>query len=662
MKRIFILLLLLVAMKAEALVPEDIYGIRTTSVVDLSPDGRYLLYTIGSWIRDAEARSTTMYRRDLDTGEDLVMFTPEDRSGGATWRPDGQAIAYLRKTDAGTEIWLMAADGADRHRISQGAGNFGPLIWAPDGSALAWISDAQVQEYEGVRDRVVVADNLGYRHLKKGYRHGNLGQLFVMDLVNASSRRLVDGPVDVREASWSPDSQQLVYAAKVDSNLGLNLNTDLFVVGRTGGSSRQITVNPGMDSDPRWLPDGRIAWVRATEPLWESAPRVIVTMPGKALDETQMEVHGQNLDAHFWRWCESGGRFFALAANGGALDLVELRGEKTRWLTDFQHDFWSVEVAGHRAVLQGAGQSHPGAIFQVDLAEKTKGPHRPVAIIDPNEDWINRVGLTPPEGFQIQVGDREIEGWYFLPEGIEEGQRIPVVLSIHGGPEWMYGGYFLPEFHILPRFGYGVIIANPTGSLGYGTEFQKDIRGDWVDRPARELNACLDWSIEQGWADPDRMAVMGGSYGGHLAAALTTQGDRFRAAAVDRMYPDLVSFWGTTDEKWFPEWEFEGRPWDEGAHEVYVKNSPWYRVDQVNTPTLISHGHLDYRCLAAGGQMWFSALQAQGVPSRFIRFEHEGHGIRDPRNQVFYQHQLLSWFEKYVLEVDMSNGDSVLHD
>ena len=269
--------------------------------------------------------------------------------------------------------------------------------------------------------------------------------------------------------------------------------------------------------------------------------------------------------------------------------------------------------------------------------------------IDPNADWRSQVELFEPEPFSVEVDGRTIEGWFFKPEHLEDGRKVPVVLSIHGGPEWMYGGYFLPEFHILPRFGYGVVIANPTGSMGYGTEFRTGIRGDGVDRPGRELMACLDLAVAQGWADPERLAVMGGSYGGHLGAALTTQSDRFRAAALDRMYPYLFSFWGTTDEKWFPEWEFMGKPWERAAREVYLRNSPVQRVDRVNTPTLISQGMLDYRCLIAGGEIWFSALQSRGVPARFIRFENEGHGIGHPVNKVFYYNQLLDWFDEHVL-------------
>jgi dipeptidyl aminopeptidase/acylaminoacyl peptidase len=655
-------LLGLVFGEAAAMVPEDILTIRSTSIVDLSPDGRYLLYSIGVWNDAAKKRDVTVYRRDLDTGRDLVMFTPEDRSSGAVYRPDGKAVAYLRQTDAGSEVWIMSGDGADRHRISAGTGSFGALQWSPDGTALAWVTGAEVGPYEGLAGHYIVADNLGYRHLDRGVRHNQLGQLFVMDLANGQPRRLVEAALDVRAVSWSPDSHELVFEAKADTNLGLNLNTDLFTVSRVGGPLRQLTVNPGQDNAPRWLTSGLIAWMRSDDPLWESAPRTVAVMSPVTGDQTEVQLHGQDLDAFFWLWTEHQGRFFVLGARSGALELAQLDDGKHRWLTDFQHDFWSLKAGGSRVVLQGASLTHPGAIYLVDLSEKTRGPHVPQTVIDPNAQWVNRVGLTQPENFRVTVDGQEIEGWYFLPDGLEEGQKAPVVLSIHGGPEWMYGGYFLPEFHILPSFGYAVIIANPVGSMGYGFEFQAAIRGDWVDRPTREVEACLDWAVTQGWADPELMAVMGGSYGGLLAVELTTRSNRFRAAAVDRMYPDQTTFWGTTDEKWFPEWEFGGRPWEDGARETYERNSPWLRVDRVTTPTLVSHGQLDYRCLAAGGQMWFSALRARGVPSRFIRFENEGHGIKDPGNQVFYQHQLMNWFETYLLGVEEDTGDLPVHD
>ncbi len=657
--------LLLEVAKTDAMVPEDILTMKSAGLVDLSPDGQFLLYSISAWDPGLEKNRTTLYRRDLQTGRDLLLFTPEDRSSGAVWRPDGQAIAYRRTTDEGTEIWLMEADGASRRKISAGTGDFGALVWAPDGSAVAWVGSAEVGDYEGEPGSYIVADGIGYRHLEEGYRQGQMRQLFVMDLANGETRRLVDAQLDVQAVDWSPDSRRLVFEAKAAEDLGWNLNSDLWIVARQGGELRRITGNPGADRAPRWYADESIAYMRATDPIWESAPNLIAVVTPDAGDSGKMKLHGEGFDRLFFRWTEADGKFYVLGANRGCLDLYRLEGDRYEQLTDWGHDFWNVEVSGYRAVLYGAGQTQPGALFTVDLGEKKKGPHRPHLIVDPNAEWRRQVGLVEPEPFTVEVDGRSIEGWYFKPEYLEKGEKVPVVLSIHGGPEWMYGGYFLPEFHILPRFGYGVVIANPTGSMGYGHEFRMGVRGDWAGRPAREVLACLDQAVAEGWADPDRMAVMGGSYGGYLGAALTTQTDRFRAAALDRMYLDQISFWGTTDEKWFPEWEFGGKPWEPAARKIYLANSPSEKVHKVNTPTLISQGLLDYRCLIAGAEMWFSALQSRGVPSRFIRFENEGHGIRRPVNKVFYYNQLLDWFDEHVLGtngVAEDDAESIIHD
>ncbi len=635
---------------AGAMVPADILTMKSVAVVGLSPDGRYLLYSIGQYDQEKGQRQTTVFRRDLDLGRDLTVFTSEDKSRGAVWRPDGQAVAYLRSVDDGVEVWLMAADGSNRHRLSEGVGNFGGLHWSPDGQALAWIAQDQTSANDtGVEGRYVVADGIGYRSLGHGYRRGKRGQLFVMDVAQGKPRRLFQEFLDVRDLSWSPDSGRLVFEAKDEANLGLTVDTELWVIDFDGRNLKRLTNNPGADLKPRWLPDGRIAWLRATDPIWESAPRQVVTMDPDLGDEGPLEVFGADYDNMIRALIPHGCDLYGLGANHGCLDLVRFRKNGFQMLTTGEHDFWVVQIAGNRAILMGADQTHPGAIYQLDLRDQGHGPREVEILIDPNKRWGQRVGLTQPEAFSVEVDGRTIEGWFFKPEPLEPDEKVPVVLSIHGGPEWMYGGYFLPEFHILPTHHYGVIIANPTGSMGYGFEFQAGIRGDWVGRPARELLACVDLAIEQGWADGQHLGVMGGSYGGHLGAALTTQTDRFGAAALDRMYPELISFWGTTDEKWFPEWEFQGKPWDQEAREVYLRNSPFEKVDQVQTPTLISQGHRDFRCLAAGGQIWFSALRSRGIPARFVRFEDEGHGIRNPENQVSYQNLLLEWFEMYLL-------------
>lgn len=628
--------------QAAALVPAELYDLRTCGIGSLSPDGRLLIYTVGQYDREAGRVLETVHLRDLETGTRQVLFTPDDRAGGFAFAPDGTTVAFTRNSEQGTEVWLMQADGTNRRRVA-GPGRFGALVWAPAGDRLAHIVDDRDPAYEGVPGLVTVADDIGWRHLAVGEREGVLRQLHILDLTTGEDQALPMPQLDARGLAWSPDGSRLVVSAKHQRDLGRTLRTELYIVSANQDAQTvRLTDNPGPDENPIWLADGTIASRSHPDSLYESNPASIVVR--EVASGREVAHYAQDFDNCVWAVWHHDGAFYFRGAWRGSVALLRAEGQRGRLLGEHGWNAWDVRFGGGRAVLWASSQTCPGALFSLDLRSGKR-----TLLLDPNDRWTQRAGLVEPERFEITVGGRVIEGWVFLPESYEPGQGLPTVLAIHGGPQWMYGGSFLPEFHVLPAFGYVVLTANPTGSTGYGRAHMLDVRGDWNGRPARELMAVVDHAVAAGWSDPDLLAVMGGSYGGYLAAALTAQTDRFRAAACDRMYPHLEAFWGSTDEKWFPEWEFGGRPFDPEAKEIYRRNDLFRMVDRVRTPTLISHGLRDYRCPQDGSVIWYSALRSQGVPARLLRFHREGHGIRDRRSQVFYLEQLLAWFERWVL-------------
>ena len=630
---------------AACLIPADLHELRTCAIGALSADGRFLIYTVGHHDARDGRLLETVHMRDLAGGGQQVLFTPDDRAGGFAFSPDGRTVVFTRGTDLGTEVWLMGRDGTQRRRVA-GPGIYGKLLWSPDGTTLAHIVPARDPDYEGVPGLITVADDLGWRHLHHGEREGRLRRLHLLDLETGEDRAVFSPQLDVRSAAWSPDGSRLVLAAKHRRHLGRTLTTDLYLVDRDGeGPLLRLTDGPGPDEHPIWLPDGTIASLSHADSLYESAPPHIVVRD--AATGRELARHLQDFDNCIWGLWHHAGRFYYRGAWRGSLALFEAAESRGRQLSEQGWNCWDIHFGGGRAVFTAGSMTSPGALFSLDLRSGRTTP-----LLDPNERWRRRVGLIEPLRFAVTVEGRAIEGWAFLPDDHVPGQGMPTVLSIHGGPEWMYGGTFLPEFHVLPTFGYTVLAANPTGSSGYGLAFMQDVRGDWIDRPVRELEAVVDHAVDAGWTESSLLAVMGGSYGGYLAAAMTIRTDRFRAAACDRMYPHLEAFWGATDEKWFPEWQFGGRPFDEGAREIYRRNDIFAAVGQVRTPTLISHGLRDYRCPEDGSIMWYSALQSQGVPARLLRFHDEGHGIRNRRSQVFYLEQVLAWFERWVLAVD----------
>jgi dipeptidyl aminopeptidase/acylaminoacyl peptidase len=634
---------LLLAGPAVALVPAELVDLRTCGIGDLSPDGRLLIYTVGEYDAERAEVRTRVHLRDLDDGRDQLLFTPDDRAGRFAFAPDGQTVAFTRGGDDGDEVWLMGADGTDRRRLA-GPGRFGDLVWSPDGTALAFVRLDREPGYEGRVGEITVADDLGWRHLGLGEREGRLRQAHVLELETGEVRALPAPNLDVRELAWSPDGRRLVLSAKHRRALGRTLDTELWIVARDGTGLRRLSRNPGPDIHPIWLDDGTIAAQSHPDSLHESRPAAIVVRDA-ADGRTVATLAGAFGDV-VWGFWHHEGTFYLRGARRGSAGLFVAGADGERRVGPEGWNFWDVRFGGRRAVLWGTTLTNPGSLLLLDLQTG-----RTRTLLDPNGRWAERVELAEPERFTVTVEGRAIEGWVFRPdEAVSGGQPAPTVLSIHGGPEWMYGAAFLPEFHVLPTFGYAVLAANPTGSTGYGPEFLADIQGDWVGRPARELMAVVDHAVAMGWSDPDLLAVMGGSYGGHLGAALTTQTDRFAAAALDRMYPQTAAFWGATDEKWFPEWEFGGRPFDDHARETYRRNDPFEQVDRVTTPTLLSHGLRDFRCPEDGTVGWFSALQALGVPTRLLRFHDEGHGIGGRANQIFYLEQVLAWFDRWVLE------------
>ena len=629
------------ARPAAALLPEDLAGISRVGLVDLSPDGDRLLYSLTTPDPGGGAPRTDIHLREMDTGADRVFFRDEDNISGAVYDPAGRRLACLRRTEDGTS--LLVVSGGDRREVCTHNDLGGDLQWSPDGTHVAWLTAAPVGDYRG-NDGLIVAEDLGYRHLYHGYREGRLSQLHVCELATGEVRRIVDAPLDLHAFSWSPDSARLVFAAKRRADMGLNLNQDLFVVGRSGGEPRALTTNPASDASPIWLPDGRIAYLRADEPMYEADEAVIAIIDPDLGDARILDRKAVGFPNFIWKFWHADGQFYFAAFNRGCIDVFAAgRGEP---LTRTAHDFWQVDFGGGRMVLGGQSMLAPSAVYEVSLLGTEPG--RLETIIDPNTAWYADVKLFEPHPFTTVVEGRTIEGWYFLPDGWRRGDRAPTVLNVHGGPEWMYGGWWQHDFHILAEAGYAVLIANPTGSCGYGVEFRRAVRGDWTGAPVRDLMGCVDWAVAAGWADPDRLAVTGGSYGGYMAAWLTTRTDRFKAAAMDRMLSDLASFWGTTDEKWPPEWSWGGRPWEEAAREYYREASPLHHAGAVNTPTLISHGLRDYRCLVGQAESWFSALQARNVPSRLLRFAHEGHGVRGTDNQILLAREVLAWFDTWV--------------
>jgi dipeptidyl aminopeptidase/acylaminoacyl peptidase len=240
----------------------------------------------------------------------------------------------------------------------------------------------------------------------------------------------------------------------------------------------------------------------------------------------------------------------------------------------------------------------------------------------------------------------EIEGLLVKPLGYEQGKRYPLILQIHGGPYAQFGYGLNPRAQIFAASGYAVLLPNPRGSTGYGQKFTTANVGDWGGKDYQDLMAGVDELIKTGVADPERLAVMGGSYGGFMTFWVITQTNRFKAAIGHAGISDWYSFHGQSDIPGLMEYGFGGTPWT--AREVYEKWSPVRYADRVQTPLMITHGEQDRRVPIAQAEQYYRALRRRGVETVFVRYPREGHGITEPNHQIDLVRRQLEWFDKHL--------------
>ena len=289
--------------------------------------------------------------------------------------------------------------------------------------------------------------------------------------------------------------------------------------------------------------------------------------------------------------------------------------------------------------------SKPGEIYRADLSGGNAK-----ALTSHNAELVSKLDVNKAESFTFKGADGDdVSGLVLKPPGFDSSKKYPVVFLIHGGPQgaWHDEWHGRWNYQLFAAPGYAVVAINPRGSTGYGQKFTDQISQDWTGRVYEDLMKGLDHALKTySYLDGEKVAAAGGSYGGFMVNWIAGHSDRFKALISHAGVFDLTSKYGTTEELWFPEWEFGGTPWD--RPEIYRAQSPSGFVKNFKTPTLVIHGALDFRVPDAQGLGMFTSLQRRGVPSRYLYFPDEGHWITKPGNREVWWSEIHGWLGKYL--------------
>lgn len=634
----------------------------------ISPDGRTVSFTAQTIDVPGNKRPKQIYLVPLQGGSPRRITFAGESNERARWSPDSKQMAFVSDRGGSSQIWLMDADGQNARQVTNLSTEAGGVLFSPDGKNLLFTSDVfpecgaddacnqkklAAQKDSKVKARVYTG--LLYRHWTK-WDDGRRSHLLVVPVTGGTAKDLTPGTHDVPPFSLggqddyaiSPDGTEVCYAMNADLSPATSTNTDLFVTPVAGGPSRKITVNAAADNSPLYSPDGKyIAWRAQARSGYESDRWRL-----QVLDRTTGRL--TNLTETLDRWVtgftwhpDSTKLFFTtedrgrqpiqfLSVTGGEVHMAA-SGNNTLDEMQFTHD-------GKTMVYSQQSLSQPAELYR---ASATGGI--PVALTGLNDAVLNSHQFTPSEEMWVDGAENaQVQTFVVKPYGFRADQKYPVLMLIHGGPQGAWGESWSYRWNpqVFAAAGYLVVMPNPRGSVGYGQKFIDEINGDWGGRAFDDVMAVADHIVTLPYADGSRMTAAGGSYGGYLIDWILGHTQRFKALVSHAGVYDLRSEAGTTEELWFPLWEFGGTPWSNP--EMYARWSPSHFAADFHTPTLVIHGELDYRVPYGQGLQLFTALQLQRVPSKLLLYPDEGHWVLKPQNSILWYNTFLDWINTWT--------------
>ncbi len=667
---LFVLLLLAVAAPVFAPKPFDLDALLKLSRVSdpqVSPDGRTVAFTVQTVDVAANKKPSNIYIVPVSGGAPVCITSAGETNDRPRWSPDSRQIAFISDRGGSSQVWIMDADGGNPRQVTSLATEAGGVLYSPDGKNLVFTSDVypecgandacNTQRLEAEKNskvRARIYTTLLYRHWAK-WQSARRSHLMVTPVGGGEVKDLTPGNRDVPPFSLgggddyaiSPDGAEVAYAMVPDDVPAISTNSDLYVVPITGGDPVKITVNPAADNSPAYSPDGKyLAWRAQARPGYESDRWRLVVLDRATGKLTPLTENTDRWVTGF-TWSPDSARLFYTVEDRGrqGVQMVPVAGGGALTIISGSSTIGDIGLTPDGKTLVYAEQSgsHPNEIYS---AQSGGAEHR---LTHFNDALLAEYEVPKFEEFSVESPDKtRVSSFLLKPPGFRAGRRYPVLFLIHGGPQGAWGESWTYRWNaqVFAGAGFVVVMPNPRGSTGYGQKFTDEINGDWGGKPFDDIMAVTDYVANQPWADPDKMAAAGGSYGGYMANWMLGHTERFKALVSHAGVYDLPSEFGTTEELWFPLWEFRGTPWDNP--EMYSKFSPSNYVKFFRTPTLVIHGELDFRVPFGQGLQLFTALQMQKVPSKLLLFPDEGHWVNKPQNTVLWYNTFIDWVKTWV--------------
>lgn len=669
---------------------EDILRFQLAGDTQVSPDGKRIVFTVKRIESEKNRYRTALYLADVEAGTARPFTGDQYADGSPRWSPDGTRIAFVSDREKEkAQIYLIAADGGEALALTHlDEGGIGQIVWSPDGSRIAFLwtktpperteKARKEREEKGLSSPVRVHDKRFYRLDGMGYFDGAYPQIAVADVKTGAVSVLTDEAHHLSSLAWSPDGRQIAFIAnRRDDDDLTGQQEDIFrlTVPNAGADDLpeivQITAPEGPKTGLAWSPDGRhLAFIGHTDPddTWGGRNERVLVIPATGAAEARDLTGASDKQVGYATLADmheiGGGDLLVWSPDSAVLYFpVSERGDTRLYQIGVNGSGLAPLTPPHHE-MGSFSQSRDGKQFGILLGTATEAYEvyggtlteaalelRCVSAV--NQALFAEMEMQMPEPFEARADDGyPVAGWMLRPTDFDAAKKYPCIVYVHGGPAMQYGGQAAPfhELQWLAAQGYVVVFSNPRGSKGYGEAHTSAIKGDWGNRDWADIQAVTDYGAALPYVDADRMAIMGGSYGGFMTAWAVGHTERFACAITDRLVGNIHSMSGTCDFPWQHGKAWKGDAWNDPSD--MWRCSPLKYAGNITTPLLIIHSDNDLRCPIGQAEELFTALRLQRKTVEFVRYPGESsHGMSrngPPDLRMDRLRRNLAWLDKYL--------------
>lgn len=635
------------AQTARPIRPEDVYRMKSVSSPKLSPDGKWIMYSVSKADSAKDRYESKLYMMSA-AGNETIQLTDERSAGSPAWSPDNRYISFLSKgkgENESSQLFLMNRNGGEPMQLTHIKGEIFRYQWFENASKLLLeIRDPNTADTARSKVRRPYEINrFRFKDDVDGYLDNRHVHLYLFDVTSKKLDTLTRGDKNETSASISRDGKFIAYVSNTSEDPDRNANTDIFLMDLSTRVTAQITTYPGQDNNPEFSPDGKmIAFNRSTGQgnfsMYELSQLHLYTLASKTSVNLSPMIDRSIEDAC---WSPDSKHIYTLVEDDRKQNIVlfTIQTNSSRQITNETGVYGSLNIGTNGEIL--ALYSDPQTPNEIYLS-RGDGFKRLTHI---SKEFLAPLKPIHVQGIDAIAADKnKVSGILYLPDSTSK--NLPLVLFLHGGPVAQDQFSFDMSRQVLAGAGFAVAAVNYRGSSGRGKNYTKTIYGDWGNKEVIDIIAIANQLIKDSIADANKLGIGGWSYGGILTNYTIATDIRFKAAVSGAGSSLQLSMYGS--DQYINQYEEElGKPWKNPKKWMDL-SYPFYKVEQIKTPTMFMASEDDFNVPVIGAEQMYQAFKSTGIPTELVIYPNQHHGVRVPSYIVHRHQKHIDWYRKFM--------------